>query len=96
MQAQPQYARLNAYHGPKRKLLGIQAAHAPPAWRGNAAAGKRPAVPPPPEKGSKILLSQLPVDVGENEVEVRYFACLQGAVAPTRARRSSSQRPWAP
>ncbi|OSX61079.1 hypothetical protein POSPLADRAFT_1074812 [Postia placenta MAD-698-R-SB12] len=72
MQAQPQYARLNAYHGPKRKLLGIQAAHAPPAWRGSAAAGKRPAVPPPPEKGSKILLSQLPVDVGENEVEILF------------------------
>lgn len=72
-------ARLNSYHGPKRQLLGNPAGHVPPAWRNanvpaglphnaNIASGSGPkkAV----EAGSKILLSNLPMDVGENEVEV--------------------------
>ncbi|KAJ7485301.1 hypothetical protein FB451DRAFT_1337579 [Mycena latifolia] len=79
MQAQyrPQpYARLNAFHGPKRQLLGNQAGYAPPAWRtgpstgaysaaGVYAKGKQVAT----EGGSKIFLSRLPMDVGETEVE---------------------------
>ncbi|GBE88613.1 hypothetical protein BKA93DRAFT_801971 [Sparassis latifolia] len=74
MQAHPQYVRLSAYHGPKRQLLGNQAGSAPPAWRINQpATAKRPigsmnAV----EKGSKILLSRLPLDVGESEVELLF------------------------
>ncbi|KAJ7683033.1 hypothetical protein B0H17DRAFT_942367 [Mycena rosella] len=80
MQAQyrPQpYARLNAFHGAKRQLLGNQAGFAPPAWRtagpavgayatgGMQAKGKQVAT----EGGSKIFLSRLPMDVGETEVE---------------------------
>ncbi|KAJ7512725.1 hypothetical protein B0H11DRAFT_1947093 [Mycena galericulata] len=77
MQAQyrPQpYARLNAFHGAKRQMLGSQAGHAPPAWRtastgayagGSHARGKQV----PTEAGSKILISRLPNDVKETEVE---------------------------
>ncbi|CAL1699276.1 unnamed protein product [Somion occarium] len=65
MQAHPQYARFNTYHGPKRQLLGNQAGHTAPAWRVNTpAAGKKPI-----DQGSKILLSRLPLDVGDDEVE---------------------------
>ncbi|KAJ7753346.1 hypothetical protein DFH07DRAFT_824151 [Mycena maculata] len=80
MQAQyrPQpYARLNAFHGPKRQLLGNNAGHAPPAWR--TAGPSTGAYPTGPnhlrgrqamsEQGSKIFLSRLPMDVGETEVE---------------------------
>ncbi|KAJ7152270.1 hypothetical protein C8R43DRAFT_480286 [Mycena crocata] len=73
MQAQYRPARLNAFHGPKRQLLGNHhAGKAPPAWRGPATAaysaankGKQPTTEP----GSKIFLSRLPMDVGETEVE---------------------------
>ncbi|KAG2156804.1 uncharacterized protein EDB93DRAFT_1125721 [Suillus bovinus] len=54
-------ARITSYHGAKRNLLGNQAGNVPPAWRDSKAKQK--------EQGSKILLSRLPVDVGETEVE---------------------------
>ncbi|KAI0078319.1 hypothetical protein K474DRAFT_1660535 [Panus rudis PR-1116 ss-1] len=57
-------ARINSYHGPKKKLLGNKPGHAAPAWRtNNTAAGKKP------DLGSKILLSQLPLDVTAQEVQ---------------------------
>lgn len=79
MQAQPGApARLHAFRGSKRQLLGNPAAHVPPAWRLNGQVsnatvnangfgkGKGAAI----AQGSKIFLSCLPVDVGEKEVEV--------------------------
>lgn len=71
MQAQyrsPPNARLNSHHGAKRQLLGNPAANVAPAWKMNAQAKEK-------EKqrlqdGSKILLSRLPADVRELEVEV--------------------------
>ncbi|KAK7681360.1 hypothetical protein QCA50_015451 [Cerrena zonata] len=63
-----QHNRFNNYHSSKRQLLGNQPGHAAPAWRVN-----NPAAPAPgkkvPEQGSKILLSRLPLDVAEEEVE---------------------------
>lgn len=67
------YARLNAFHGPKRQVLGNHAGVVPPAWR------VTPGMLPPGAKGkqvaqgiqdSKIFLSRLPLDVSESEVEV--------------------------
>ncbi|KAH7886848.1 hypothetical protein F5I97DRAFT_1870706 [Phlebopus sp. FC_14] len=52
-------ARLHSYHNTKRNLLGNQAGLVAPAWRDQK----------PKEQGSKILLSRLPLDVGETEVE---------------------------
>jgi len=74
MQVHQQYTRLNAYHGPKRQILGNQAGQTPPAWRGNPLPGKKVAATTlsAVDKGSKILLSKLPVDVGENEVEILF------------------------
>jgi len=72
MQAQHHYGRVNAYHGTKQQLLGAKVGQAAPAWRGNQATinGKRAAGPVNGlEKGSKILLSKLPMDVSENEVQ---------------------------
>ena len=65
---QPHHNRLNAYHSPKRGVLGNQATQPPPAWKTNqrAASGSGPAA----DIGSKILLSRLPADVMEEEVEV--------------------------
>ncbi|KAG1736078.1 uncharacterized protein EDB91DRAFT_534840 [Suillus paluster] len=57
----PQAMRITSYHGAKRNLLGNQAGNVPPAWRDSKDKQK--------ERGSKILLSRLPVDVGETEVE---------------------------
>lgn len=60
----PNYARstrLNAYHSPKRILLGGQASQVAPAWRDQK---------PMQDLGSKILLSSIPSDVGETEIEV--------------------------
>ncbi|TRM63561.1 hypothetical protein BD626DRAFT_456967 [Schizophyllum amplum] len=56
----PLHARYNKFHGPKQAVIGHPARQVPPAWRANA-------VPPPP--GSKIFISRLPVDVGEQEIE---------------------------
>lgn len=66
--------RHNTYHGPKRNLLGNHSGAPPPAWRpqnmpGGPQAARKPA--PKPQPGSKILLSNLPKDVGQDEVEVR-------------------------
>ncbi|KAI6106934.1 hypothetical protein EDD16DRAFT_1489504 [Pisolithus croceorrhizus] len=52
--------RINAYHSQKRSLLGSPAGQIQPAWR-----DPKPDVEP----GSKILLSRLPPDVSETEVE---------------------------
>lgn len=72
MQAHPAPARLHTYHSSKRQLVGAQT-HAPPAWRTAPGATKKAGAGPAAAaaKGSKILLSQLPTDVAENEVEVR-------------------------
>ncbi|KAI9567532.1 hypothetical protein HD554DRAFT_2107846 [Boletus coccyginus] len=51
--------RIANYHSPKRHLLGNQAGQVPPAWRDQKQK----------DHGSKILLSRLPPDVGELEVE---------------------------
>ncbi|KAH7919047.1 hypothetical protein BV22DRAFT_1041269 [Leucogyrophana mollusca] len=56
-------ARFNSYHSTKRQLLGNQAGAIPPAWKD--AKDKQKAQ----EQGSKILLSRLPTDVGETEIE---------------------------
>ncbi|KAH9973892.1 hypothetical protein BGW80DRAFT_1307018 [Lactifluus volemus] len=70
-------ARLNAYHGTKRQLLGSSAGQVAPAWRisdalgssaalnGNAAHLSKKTL----QRGSKILLSNLPMDVAETEIE---------------------------
>lgn len=49
------------FHQPKQRVLGLP--QVPPAWRTNAANGSG--------STSKILLSKLPLDVDEREVEVR-------------------------
>ncbi|KAF8843931.1 hypothetical protein BDN67DRAFT_923363 [Paxillus ammoniavirescens] len=60
MQGQPRPpSRIGTYHNPKSHLLGNKAGQVPPAWRDQK----------PKEQGSKILLSRLPPDVGEVEVE---------------------------
>jgi len=78
MQHQQPRLKVNAYHGPKRQLLGAQGT--PPAWKTPGAAkaanatGRRTASGPAsistllPEAGSKILISRLPADVTEQEV----------------------------
>ncbi|KAJ6588906.1 hypothetical protein B0H19DRAFT_1101902 [Mycena capillaripes] len=77
-QYRPQpYARLNAFHGTKRQLLGNHAGQAPPAWRTagpstgpySAVNGQARGRQVTTEPGSKIFLSRLPMDVGETEVE---------------------------
>ena len=69
-------ARLNAYHGTKRQLTGTSAGQVAPAWRtANGAATVNGSTSPLSKKalqrGSKILLSNLPMDVAETEIEVR-------------------------
>lgn len=62
------HARLNNFHGTKRQLVGHQVQ---PAWKPNAAggpAGKQAQLAE--ASGSKIMLSRLPMDVSEKEVEV--------------------------
>jgi hypothetical protein len=71
-------ARLNAYHGAKRQLIGTTASQVAPAWRkSNGTSGPAAtngSTPPLPKKElqreSKMLLSNLPMDVAEAEVEV--------------------------
>ena len=70
-------ARLNAYHGTKRQLIGTTANQVAPAWRtsnGGGPAATNGSTSPLSKKalqhGSKILLSNLPMDVAEAEVEV--------------------------
>jgi len=77
-------ARLNAYHGTKRQLIGTSARQVAPAWRisngtGGTATTNGSATPLSKKtlhQGSKILLSNLPMDVSETEVEVSIFSCL--------------------
>jgi len=70
--------RYNNYHGPKAGILGNPANHVPPAWRPNNAGpnaqpGGRPPTGPAAkaqvQPGSRILISNLPMDVSEKEVE---------------------------
>ncbi|KAI0760125.1 hypothetical protein C8Q74DRAFT_203652 [Fomes fomentarius] len=63
---QAHHPRLNTYHSQKQRMLGNP--HPAPAWRPNA----RTASSSNSEVGSKILLSRLPADVVENEVEVLF------------------------
>ena len=72
-------ARLNAYHGTKRQLVGSSAGQVAPAWRtpngtGGAINGSvSPLSKKVSQRGSKILLSHLPMDVAEAEIEVGVF-----------------------
>ncbi|KAI1788664.1 hypothetical protein LXA43DRAFT_949738 [Ganoderma leucocontextum] len=59
---------INTYHSHKQRVLGNPATQPAPAWRANAKAASSSGS----ELGSKILLSRLPVDVVENEVEVLF------------------------
>ncbi|KAM5531235.1 hypothetical protein V8D89_015101 [Ganoderma adspersum] len=59
---------INTYHSHKQRILGNPAAQPAPAWRANAKAASGSGS----ELGSKILLSRLPTDVVENEVEVLF------------------------
>jgi THO complex subunit 4 len=73
------YARLNSFHGPKRRLLGHKPGQAPPSWKSVAApdqvgAGLVSTSKTVQEQGSRIFLSRLPVDVGEKDVEVSFTA----------------------
>ncbi|KAI9509257.1 hypothetical protein F5148DRAFT_978611 [Russula earlei] len=69
-------ARFNAYHGTKRQLMG-SAQQVPPAWRTSLGIGSTAATNGSTahlskknlQRGSKILLSNLPMDVVETEVE---------------------------
>ena len=78
-------ARLNAYHGAKRQLTGTSPGQVAPAWRTtNGAAAVNGSTSPLSKKalqrGSKILLSNLPMDVAESEIEVR---ALTVSIPPT-------------
>jgi THO complex subunit 4 len=67
MQAQyrsPPNVRSSSHYSGKRQLLGNPAANVPPAWKVNAQAKQKL------QEESKILLSKLPIDVGDAEVEV--------------------------
>ncbi|KAK1228124.1 hypothetical protein PQX77_008859 [Marasmius sp. AFHP31] len=63
------HARYSNFHGPKQRVLGNSAANVPPAWRTPGQPGPAASSSRSPLLGSKILLSQLPTDVGEKEVE---------------------------
>ena len=71
------YARLNSFHGPKRRLLGHNAGQVPPSWKSVAqeqvSAGLVSKGKMVQEQGSRIFLSRLPVDVGEKDVEVSAY-----------------------
>ncbi len=80
-------ARLNAYHGTKRQLTGTSAAQIAPAWRttngvaavnGSTLTLSKKAL----QQGSKILLSNLPMDVAESEIEVRTLAFSIAYIVP--------------
>ncbi|TFK46865.1 hypothetical protein OE88DRAFT_1687269 [Heliocybe sulcata] len=63
--------RYNTYHGPKARVLGNTANHIPPAWRANNAVSlpTGPSAKVQAQPGSKIFISNLPMDVSEKEVE---------------------------
>jgi THO complex subunit 4 len=75
------YARLNSFHGPKRRLLGHNAGQIPPSWKSAAqeqiGAGLVSKGNMAQEQGSRIFLSRLPVDVGEKDVEVSVYYCFK-------------------
>lgn len=75
------YARLNSFHGPKRRLLGHNAGKAAPSWKSaaqeQADAGLASKGKMVQEQGSRIFLSRLPVDVGEKDVEVCVYYCFK-------------------
>jgi len=54
----------------KRQILGHPAANVQPAWRASISTATQEQKVLD-DRGSKILLSRLPVDVGESEVQVR-------------------------
>ncbi|KAI0720759.1 hypothetical protein C8T65DRAFT_632714 [Cerioporus squamosus] len=62
------HPRLNNYHSHKQNVLGNQGARPAPAWKPNARAASGSGS----EIGSKILLSRLPIDVVEDEVETLF------------------------
>ncbi|KAF7791638.1 hypothetical protein EIP86_002658 [Pleurotus ostreatoroseus] len=64
-----QQGRYNNYHNTKRQLVGYQPGLAAPAWKTNQQARKTSGTQA--QQGSKILLSRLPPDVSQDEVEVR-------------------------
>ena len=109
MQAQNRPIRFNGTVSSKRNLLGNRAGQAPPAWRNHGVA-----VPPHAaslgagtmngkgkDTGSKILLSKLPLDVGDKEVEVcfapgeRQQPAQKGSEADFFCSRNCSRRLWA-
>ncbi|KIP04738.1 hypothetical protein PHLGIDRAFT_129323 [Phlebiopsis gigantea 11061_1 CR5-6] len=57
-------------HGRKNQVIGNQAGRAPPAWKDQQAV--RRAATGQGKTGSKILLSMLPADVGEDEVKALF------------------------
>jgi hypothetical protein len=86
---------LKAYHGAKGAVLGNQSGRASPSWRGEQQAQRRASGPgasgahgaPGAAGGSKVLISNLPKDVRDGEVEVRVCAPAPAA-AHACARRS--------
>ncbi|KAK0219961.1 hypothetical protein IW262DRAFT_1461113 [Armillaria fumosa] len=70
---QSSYTRYNTFHTPKQQVLGNNAGHAAPAWRVAGSSGANASIrkgkQATSQAGSKILLSRLPVDVSEKEVE---------------------------
>jgi hypothetical protein len=81
-------ARLNAYHGTKRQLTGTSAGQVAPAWRTtNGAAAMNGSTSPLSKKalqrGSKMLLSNLPMDVAESELEVRALTFFIPSIVPS-------------
>lgn len=72
MQAQHRPSNARPHHNAKRQLLGNPAANVAPAWKVNAQGKDKQKV----EDGSKILLSRLPADVRELEVEASLVTAL--------------------
>lgn len=91
------FGRANSYHNTKRQLLGSQAGRPAPAWRTNQETMRNKAAT---EQGSKILLSRLPADVSDEEVEVS--TRILSTYETTRfqyhlhPRRLSSPKLWGP
>lgn len=62
--------RLHYFHGPRQGVLGNQAGRVAPAWRNQAGEREHPRPQAASALGSKILVSSLPSDVSEQEVQV--------------------------
>jgi THO complex subunit 4 len=70
------YPQMHSQSRSKRQLIGNPAAQVHPAWKlanypSNSFVQQSKDKHKAEEVGSKILLSRLPADVGENEIEVR-------------------------